>query len=50
MCMVDTKQEKFFIKLGKIYIGLREGWVGSFQSACCYKGNKENSIYMSAGR
>ena len=46
MCMVDTKQGKLLIKLEKIYIGLREGWVGSFQSACCYKGNKENSIYI----
>ena len=50
MCMVDTKQAKLLIKLGKICIGLREWWVGSFQSACCYKGNKENSIYMSAGQ
>lgn len=50
MCMVDSKQAKLLIKLGKIYIGLREGWVGSFQFVCCYKGNKANSIYMSACR
>ena len=50
MCMVDSKQARLLINLGNIYIGLRKGWVGSFQSACCYKGNKENSIYISAGR
>ena len=36
MFMVDTKQAKLLIKLGKIYIGLREGWVGGQFSVCLF--------------
>ena len=47
MCMVDSKQVRLLINLGNIYIGLREGWVGSFQSACCWKEIKKIA-YISA--